>query len=207
MKNRAIATIAAAAFAAAAVIALLVFRAGDSSSGETPETAATAETRKAAADGGGQIPEATPAEAAETVQDEEEAEEPQTEEEKAEAAAQAKAEEFDSLVDKWSEPSDSGVTMDDIAAFAAALREVPEAMREDCLRRALNLVPDDNALLLAGVLMDKSQPKDFVELVYNDVLNRAEEVKLPILKEIYKDKNHPCWADTAWIFDATGETP
>ena len=35
----------------------------------------------------------------------------------------------------------------------------------------------------------------------------GEEVKMPMLKQIFKDKSHPCWADTAWIFDATGEDP
>ena len=85
------------------------------------------------------------------------------------------------------EPSEKGVTMEDVDEFAAAFRAVPEESREDGIRRALNLVPDENALLLAGVLMDKSQPHEFVELVFNDVLNRAEEVKLPILRQILKD--------------------
>ena len=95
--------------------------------------------------------------------------------------------------------------MDDVDAFAAAFRAVPEDEREDGIRRALNLIPDENALLLAGVLMDKLQDKDIVELVFNDVLNRAEEVKMPMLRQIFKDKSHPCWADAAWVFDATGE--
>ena len=41
----------------------------------------------------------------------------------------------------------------------------------------------------------------------NDILNRDEDVKKPILQEIFKDKSHPCWADTAWILDVTGELP
>ena len=138
----------------------------------------------------------------------------EAEEEKAEAEEQPEKEEplseadaFDAVVDKWMEPSEKGVTMDDVDAFAAAFRAVPEDAREDGIRRALNLIPDENALLLAGVLMDKSQGRDIVELVFNDVLNRGEEVKMPILKQIFKDKSHPCWADTAWIFDATGGEP
>lgn len=117
------------------------------------------------------------------------------------------ADAFDAVVDKWQEPSEKGVTMDDVDAFAAAFRAVPKEDREDGIRRALNLIPDENALLLAGVLMDKAQEKDIVELVFNDVLNRGDEVKMPMLRQIFKDKSHPCWADTAWIFDATGEDP
>ena len=138
----------------------------------------------------------------------EEGEKPEDEEEKPEnAEPMSPADAFDAVVDKWQEPSEKGVTMDDVDAFAAAFRAVPKEGREDGIRRALNLIPDENALLLAGVLMDKSQEKDIVELVFNDVLNRGEEVKMPILKQIFKDKSHPCWADTAWIFDATGGEP
>lgn len=137
-----------------------------------------------------------------------EGEKPEDESEKPEKEEPlSPADAFDAVVDKWQEPSESGVTMDDVDAFAAAFRAVPEDAREDGIRRALNLIPDENALLLAGVLMDKAQEKDIVELVFNDVLNRGEEVKTPILKQIFKDKSHPCWADAAWIFDATGEDP
>jgi hypothetical protein len=57
------------------------------------------------------------------------------------------------------EPSEKAVTMEDVDSFAAAFRAVPEKSREDGIRRALNLVPDENALLLAGVLMEDSHPE------------------------------------------------
>jgi len=134
-------------------------------------------------------------------------EEPLTEEEKAAAEAEAKVEAFDGLTDKWMEPAKSGVTMADVDAFVAAFRKVPKDRRDECIHRALNLVPDENVMLLAGVLMDKTMDKETVETVFNDVLNRDEEVKKPILRQIFKDKTHACWADTAWILDVTGETP
>ena len=137
-----------------------------------------------------------------------EAGKPAEEEEKPEKEEpMSPADAFDAVVDKWQEPSEKGVTMDDVDAFAAAFRAVPEGEREDGIRRALNLIPDENALLLAGVLMDKSRGRDVIELVFNDVLNRSEEVKMPMLRQIFKDRSHPCWADAAWIFDATGEDP
>ncbi|MBR3821578.1 MAG: hypothetical protein IKJ37_08140 [Kiritimatiellae bacterium] len=49
--------------------------------------------------------------------------------------------------------------------------------------------------------------KDYIELVFNDILNRDESVKKPIMRQIFKDRTHPCWADTAWILDVTGELP
>ena len=132
---------------------------------------------------------------------------PMTEEEKKEAEEDKCVEDFDALTDKWMELTDKGVTMADVDSFAAMFRKVPSARKEECLQRALNLVPDENVMLLAGILMDKTQPKELIELVYNDVLNREEEVKKPILQQIFQDKTHPCWADTAWILDSTGETP
>ena len=135
-----------------------------------------------------------------------------TEQEKLAAATELLVEEFDSLVDAWREQSsDKGkpksVSLGDIDKFAAAFRKIPKNRRDECIHRALNLIPDENVMLLVGVLMDKSMDKDIVETVYNDILNRDEDVKKPILQEIFKDKTHPCWADTAWILDVTGELP
>ena len=130
-----------------------------------------------------------------------------SEEEKAAAEEERLVEAFDNLTDKWMEPAKDGVRMQDIDTFVRRFKSVPADRKDECLHRALNLVPDENVMLLAGLLLDKSLDKEMIELVYNDVLNRDEEVKKPILQEIFKDKEHPCWADTAWILDVTGELP
>ena len=139
--------------------------------------------------------------------EEPENDEPRTEEEKREAEEAKLVDAFDDLTDKWQEPSEKPVTMPDIDNFAASFRKIPKNRQDECIHRALNLIPDENVMLLAGVLMDKSMDKEIVETVYNDVLNRDEDVKKPILQQIFKDKSHPCWADTAWILDVTGELP
>ena len=118
-----------------------------------------------------------------------------------------KVEAFDSLTDKWMEKSGGEVTMKDMDDFVASFKSVPAARKGECLHRALNLVSDEHVLLLAGILLDKSIDREYLELVFNDVLNRNEEVKKLILLKIFKDKTHPCWADTAWILDVTGELP
>ena len=112
---------------------------------------------------------------------------------------------FDSLTDKWMDESSNGkdVQMKDINTFSAAFRSVPDSRKSECLQRALNLVSDDNVMLLAGILMDKTLDDEYVEAVFNDILNRDEDVKKPILEQIFKDKTHHCWAQVAWIFDAT----
>ena len=114
---------------------------------------------------------------------------------------------FDALTDTWQEPKPDKVTMDEVKKFREGLAKVPKSRKEECVQRALNLVPDENVMLLAGILFDKSQDREILELVYNDILNRDEDVKKPILREVFKDREHPCWADTAWILDVTGELP
>lgn len=186
---------------AAAVVALLVFTRSSSvvpaeeRTEEAPSAAATAEPDAQSVE-----EDAGPAEPEEPAEE-------KSEEELREEADEKLVDAFDSLTDRWMEKEGGEVTMKDMDDFVAAFKVVPDDRKEECLHRALNLVSDDHVLLLAGILFDKTVDKEHIELVFNDVLNRDEEVKKLILPKIYKDKTHPCWADTAWILDATGETP
>ena len=185
---------------AAVAVALLVFT---RSSSVVPAQVRTevAPSAEATAE-----PDAQSAEESEPAEPEEPAEE-KSEEELREEADEKLVDAFDALTDRWMEKEGGEVTMKDMDDFVAAFKAVPDDRKEECLHRALNLVSDDHVLLLAGILFDKTVDKEHIELVFNDVLNRDEEVKKLILPRIYKDKTHPCWADTAWILDATGETP
>lgn len=135
---------------------------------------------------------------------EEEPEPEMTEEEKQAEREEALVNAFDDLTDEWRDPVDSDVPMAEVDKFRQQFKKIPDSRKEECLQRALNLLPDENIMLLAGILTDKEQPREYLELVFNDILNRDESVKKPLLELIYKDKEHPCWATTAWIFDATG---
>lgn len=115
--------------------------------------------------------------------------------------------EFDNLTDTWQEPTSRRISMQDVDRFRENFNRIPSSRKEECLQRALNLIPDENVELLAGILFDKAQEKELIELVYNDVLNRDETVKRPLLQLIFKDKTHPCWTDTAWILDVTDDLP
>ena len=130
-----------------------------------------------------------------------------TEEERRKQEEKKQVNAFNALTDKWMAPVKGGVSMEDVDAFAAQFKKVPKTQREECLQRALNLVPDENVMLLAGILMDKSQDRGLMELVYNDVLNRDEDVKKAILRQIFADRKHPCWKDAAWVLDGTGALP
>ena len=45
------------------------------------------------------------------------------------------------------------VTMEDVRQFAEQFRKLPKSRQDECLHRALNLVPDENVMLLAGILI------------------------------------------------------
>lgn len=122
-------------------------------------------------------------------------------------AAAAAVDAFDAEVDRWMEPKPGGVATKDVEAFRAAFGRVPDDARETSLQRALNLIPDENVLLLAGILFDKSQSRETLEAVFGDVLNRGEDVKRPLIEGVFKDRKHPCWAEAAWILDVTGALP
>ena len=130
----------------------------------------------------------------------------QAEEERT-AEEEKAVDEFDGLTDKWMKPSKTGVSMSDVDGFVKAFRKISKGRRDECIHRALNLIPDENVMLLTGVLMDRRMDKEIVKTVFTDILNRSDEVKKPILQEIFKDKTHPCCSDAEWIFEVTGEKP
>lgn len=111
---------------------------------------------------------------------------------------------FDDLTDKWTdEGGGKNPTLKDVDDFVAQFRQVPEERKDECIHRALNLIPDENIMLLAGVLMDRTQPDEIVDAIFSDILNRDEDVKLPVMRQVLKDPKHPCWKDAAWIVDVT----
>lgn len=116
-------------------------------------------------------------------------------------------EEFEAETDRWLKPAKDGVPVAAVENFTRVFKKVPPERRSESLHRALNVLPDANVMLLAGILTDRSLPTEVVKEVFSDILNRSDDVKKPILQEIFKDKDHPCWAETAWILDATGELP
>lgn len=116
------------------------------------------------------------------------------------------ADAFDAEVDRWTDARPSGVPMKDVDEFRKAFCRVPDEMKDECLHRALNLIPDENVMLLAGILLDKSQDRDILAAIFNDMLNRSDQAKMPILQHLCTDKDHPCREDAVWILDATGES-
>jgi hypothetical protein len=66
---------------------------------------------------------------------------------------------------------------------------------------ALNLIPDEQFFVLYPILYDKGEPEEVLDAIFSDALNRDEEIKIPLMKELRKDKTHPMFFESARILD------
>lgn len=110
---------------------------------------------------------------------------------------------FNGLVDTW--VCKREVTSEAVGEFVQAVREIPVGMRLGPVRRALNLIPDDNAELLTGLLLDDEQPPEVMQAVFDELVSRPEAVSEKALGELVERPTHPYSDDATWIFKVTGE--
>ena len=106
---------------------------------------------------------------------------------------------WDALVENFAATSDRSVTKEDCAKVNEALKRLPRDRRRASAQSLLNLVPDGNFGVMRDVLFDPAQPTEVVDAVFNDLLNRPEEVKTPLLKEISQDASHANCAEARRI--------
>jgi hypothetical protein len=96
-------------------------------------------------------------------------------------------------------------TADQALAFKQEFAKLDKADQLDGIQTALNLLPDDQFPLLYPILFDKTVAPDILDEIFSDGLNHEDDIKVPMMKEIYKDKTHPMYVEAARILDATGE--
>jgi len=111
---------------------------------------------------------------------------------------------WEKLVDTLSEQTVKP-TASDAIAFKDAFHKLDPDDQMDGIRTALNLLPDEQFPLLYPILFDKLEKRDLLDEIFSDALNRDEDIKVPIMKEIIKDKEHPMYADAMHILEVTGE--
>ncbi len=111
-------------------------------------------------------------------------------------------ERWDALVDRVAATDE--VTLELGVELRNALNGVDPQDRLPAIHSALNLVPDGGFAVFVPLLFDKGQPEEILDAIFNDMLNRDESVKEPLMKELRKDKSHPMFFESARILDATG---
>ncbi|MDD4017422.1 MAG: hypothetical protein PHV28_05705 [Kiritimatiellae bacterium] len=119
-------------------------------------------------------------------------------------AAEKAVEAWETLVDQMAEMTDAP-TRERRASVKEAFDKLGKAYQMDAIQTALNLLPDEQFTSLYGILFDKQENPEVLEEIFNDALNRPEEIKVPLMKELAKDKTHPMFFESARILDATGE--
>lgn len=82
-----------------------------------------------------------------------------------------------------------------------AYEELDAADKLPAINQALNLIPDEQFAVLYPILYDKEQPEEVLDAIFSDALNRSEEIKIPLMKELRKDKTHPMFFESARILD------
>ena len=103
------------------------------------------------------------------------------------------------------QPKEPRVTLDDQLRIRDAFREMSEESRMEEIHHTMNLLPDESIEVIYGVLFDKTQPEDIMDVIFSDILNRDEPIKHPMLDVIRKDPTHPMHAEAARIWDVISD--
>jgi predicted HicB family RNase H-like nuclease len=96
---------------------------------------------------------------------------------------------FDGLVKLQNEGNKP--TTKQVADFKAAFDKLSDEVKLENIPHAQNLFTDVSIDYLTVILFDTKEPKDVLSSIYYDLLNRPEELKMPIIRKLAADKNHP----------------
>lgn len=113
-------------------------------------------------------------------------------------------ERWESLVDQIIEQKDVPAA-DQAPRVKEAFDKLDKADQMDGIHRSLNLFPDEQFPALYAILYDKTEDPEVLDAIFSDALNRPEELKNPLMKDLVKDKEHPCFFESARILDVIGE--
>ncbi len=111
---------------------------------------------------------------------------------------------WEALVDRLAEQTDVAAA-DQAPRVKEAFDRLDKQDQMDAIRRSLNLLPDEQFPALYDILFDKTEDPEVLDAIFSDALNRPEEIKNPLMKELVKDKTHPCFFESARILDVIGE--
>lgn len=96
---------------------------------------------------------------------------------------------FDGLVKLQNEGNKP--TTKQVADFKAAFDKLSDEVKLENIPHAQNLFTDASIEYLTMILFDTKEPKDVLSSIYYDLLNRPEELKMPIIRKLAADKSHP----------------
>ena len=80
---------------------------------------------------------------------------------------------------------------DALIAFKKSFDSLSEEDKKTSVHDALNLLPEGKEHFLAVILMDENEPLEVLESIYVDLMNRPDEVKIPVLEMLKEIVSHP----------------
>jgi hypothetical protein len=123
--------------------------------------------------------------------------------EAATAEAIRKVEAWEAMIDEVAELA-TKPTVERATQIRDMFMGLNKADQMNAITTALHLLPDEQFPLLYTLLFDKTQEFELLDEIFSDALNRPEEIKVPLMKLLMQDKEHPLSNEAGRILDATG---
>lgn len=111
---------------------------------------------------------------------------------------------WEAIIDRLYEQDEEVNIKRDAPLVKAAFAKLSKEVQEEEIHYALNLLSDEQFPVLYPILFDKTQSEDVLEAIFDDALNRPEEIKNPLMQTLRKDRKHPMYFESARILDAMG---
>ncbi|MEI7865477.1 MAG: hypothetical protein WCI38_08900, partial [Chthoniobacterales bacterium] len=88
-----------------------------------------------------------------------------------------------------------------VRGLLSSLPGLPPDAREEFVAHAVNLCEDEQFGLLGEIYLDAQNPRSVTEIIFNDVLNRPDEIKLPLLAKTLRNAAHPMAGEAREILE------
>lgn len=85
--------------------------------------------------------------------------------------------------------------------LVAALSGLPPAAQEEYVAHAVNLCEDEDFAQVEAVYLAPGTPPEVIETIFNDALNRSDEIKLPMLAKTLRQPAHPMAGEAKEILE------
>lgn len=79
----------------------------------------------------------------------------------------------------------------DVRKFKAAFDAFSAEQKRDNINEALNLFTDESIDCLTAILYDSAEPLEILNDVFNDIMNRPDEIRSKVFQHIVSDPKHP----------------
>ena len=97
------------------------------------------------------------------------------------------------------------ITVDEMIRTKELFDSLNEEQRSDEIGHTMNLIPDESIGLLYGILFDPAEGAEITDAIFCDILNRDEDIKMPVMRQLLKMKDHPCYEDVRHILSVVGD--